>query len=55
MLADMVAIVGRVDDICIFEDVGILQLLYDSFYDLVDCLQCLKSSTVKFIVVIDGR
>lgn len=51
VLPEVEPVVGGVNDVSIVEQASLVELSDDLLDDLVDCLQCLKSSTIIIIDV----
>lgn len=53
MLGDVIAIVGRKDEIGIVKDTIISKSINEPFNKFINCLKSLKTSPVKFIIICD--
>lgn len=51
MLAYVEPVVAGIDDICTVKNARIMEMCNDTFNDLVDGLQGLKTSTIELVVV----
>lgn len=53
MLADVVAIVAGVEDICVVKDSSLVKACNDLLDNLVHCLESLETLAIEFIVEVD--
>jgi len=53
VLRDVVAVVGGVDNICVIQHLGFLEVIYQSCDKLINSLESLETATIESVIVLN--